>query len=609
MTSRETLPPRSGPATALQQERSFILAETAAGPIFSKPAPPTRQTDPITFSPLLSRWDRIGVGTLSTVWLLAMAIFWLWWLESDHVVQWAGFIINSLLFLYFSSLSAYFVIMTNRIRRISPDVELPALRTAFVVTKAPSEPWELAKETILAMLMQDFPSSYDVWLCDEKPMPDALEWCGRNAVNVSTREGVAAYHQPYWPRRTKCKEGNLAYFYDHWGYDRYDVVVQLDCDHVPSKTYLSEMVRPFADPAIGYVAAPSINDSNAAQSWVARGRVYCEAALHGPVQLGHSDGLAPACFGSHYAVRTQALRAAGGIGPELAEDFSTTLLITSTGWKSAFAHNAEAHGEGPRTFQAMATQEFQWSRSIMTLFMDTLPTHLGRLSWRLRIRFLFAFCYYPLLSVAFPVGLALPVVAAVTGVTWVSIDYFDFFARWVMVELAVIPLLLFVRSRKLLRPQDAPILSWEGCMYMIVRWPFVVWGVLTAVLQKMRPVPVVFRVTPKTSKDLEAIPVPYTLPFCVVSAALSTAAIVGEMTTRAYGFILLCIAGAVCYGAVALAVPLLHAAESSRMSGVSFRSAARETSAAPLVVGTCVGALAFAALILYPRFLLNVIAY
>ena len=32
------------------------------------------------------------------------------------------------------------------------------------------------------------------------------------------------------------------------------------------------------------------------------------------------------CIGSHYAVRTRALREIGGLGPELAEDFSTSFL-------------------------------------------------------------------------------------------------------------------------------------------------------------------------------------------------------------------------------------------------------------------------------------------
>ncbi|MGO7755756.1 N-acetylglucosaminyltransferase, partial [Rhizobium ruizarguesonis] len=80
---------------------------------------------------------------------------------------------------------------------------------------------------------------------------------------------------------TRCKEGNLAYFYYHFCYARYDFVAQFDADHVPTPTYLLEVLRPFADPGIGYVSAPSICDENAGASWAARGRLYAEASLHG----------------------------------------------------------------------------------------------------------------------------------------------------------------------------------------------------------------------------------------------------------------------------------------------------------------------------------------
>src|SRR5260370_32961171 len=106
------------------------------------------------------------------------------------------------------------------------------------------------------------------------------------------------------------------------------------------------MIRPFSDPAIGYVAAPSVCDANATGSWAARGRLHKEAIFHGAFQLGHSDGFAPVCIGSHYAVRTEALRQIGGIGPELAEDFSAPFLPDAAGWQGAVAIDAEAHGGG-----------------------------------------------------------------------------------------------------------------------------------------------------------------------------------------------------------------------------------------------------------------------
>ena len=87
----------------------------------------------------------------------------------------------------------------------------------------------------------------------------------------------------------------------------------------------------------------------ASRSWSARGRLYTEAVLHGPTLAGHSGGYAPNCIGSHYVVRTSALQEIGGLGPELAEDFTTTLMMSSHGWQGVFAVDAEAHGDGPET--------------------------------------------------------------------------------------------------------------------------------------------------------------------------------------------------------------------------------------------------------------------
>jgi cellulose synthase (UDP-forming) len=553
------------------------LKISATGPILPRNRAEMRMTAPGTFVPALSRSDSWSVRALTLVWGMTFLSFWYWWLQPDHIVGWFGLIVNSLLLFYFSYLPTYFLVLVNRLRRVSPDLEISPLRTAFLVTKAPSEPWSVALKTLKAMSSQDFPYSYDIWLCDESPTDEVRSWCAAHGVLVSTREGISDYHRAEWPRRTKCKEGNVAYFYDTLGYRDYDVVVQLDCDHVPAPGYLSEMVRPFTDPAIGYVAAPSINDSNARESWAARGRLHREATFHGPVQLGHSDGLAPSCIGSHYAVRTRALQDIGGIGPELAEDFSTSFLLTSAGWRSAFADTAEAHGEGPPTFSAMVTQEFQWSRSLMTLLLDTVPAHLRRLPWPLRARFLFALSYYPLLTLATLVGMALPIVAAISGEPWVDVDYVEFLLRWMAMNLAMLVLVFFLRSRDMLRPIVVPLVSWENWIYAFARWPYIAWGVAAALIQKVRPKPITFRVTPKSTAGIESLPARLILPYCAASAVFSLGAGIGQITTTAIGYIFLCLLGSLSYAAVAVAVPLLHAIEQARTTGITAWASARST--------------------------------
>ncbi|MDT3441826.1 glycosyltransferase family 2 protein [Pseudofrankia sp. BMG5.37] len=520
---------------------------------------------------------------LAGCWFVAVAGFWLWWFNPLHVLTLPGFILNTAVLSYLSYLPAYFVLTVLRLRRVNPGLPIRDFRVAFVVTKAPSEPWEMVRKTLGGMLAQDYPHAYDVWICDEDPTDETYSWCERHGVGISTRRGFDDYHRGEWPRRTKCKEGNLSFFYDHWGYDYYDVVSQLDADHAPARDYLRHMVRPFADPTIGYVAAPSICDTNARESWAARGRLYRESHLHGPVQAGASSWLAPACIGSHYAVRTAAIRDIGGIGPELAEDFSTTFLLCSAGWGGAFALDAEAHGDGPTTFTAAMTQEFQWSRSLMVLFMDIFPSNVPKLPLVLRIRFLIALSYYPLLALATAGATLLPPVAAITGATWVDIDYLRYLLLWCSAPGVVVIINLHLRRRGLLRPADAKLLAWETWLFLMARWPYVGWGCIAAVIQKIRPRQVTFKITPKGDHGVEMLPTYLVMPYAVIAAFTFSAGLYGARAGHPLGYVGLSLLSGLNYLLVLLCVCLMHAVETRRVTSASARNLVA-TVARPLLI-------------------------
>ncbi|GAA0237535.1 glycosyltransferase family 2 protein [Cryptosporangium japonicum] len=522
---------------------------------------------------------------LTIGWFVTLIMFWHWWLAPQHRNDWFAFLVNSSLLLYASLYPVLPIVRFNKITTVNPDLPVRQHRVAFCVTKAPSEPWVTARATLEAMLTQDFPYRYDVWLCDEDPSDEAVDWCHERGVLVSTRRGQAEYQREAWPRRAKCKEGNLAYFYDHYGYRDYDVVSQLDCDHVPSPTYLLEMVRPFTDTSVGYVAAPSICDSNADQSWSARGRLNREANFHGAYQSGCNVGYAPSCIGSHYAVRTKALREVGGLGPELAEDFTTTYLLSAAGWQGAFALNAEAHGEGPPTLAAMLTQEFQWSRSLTTVML-TMATQLQTMRWRLRIRFLHALMYYPVLAFTLAGGMCLAPAAVLTGLQWVNVPYLEFVVRFGAVNLWMIGIALLLQHSGVRRPTSAPVVSWEEWLYQLVRWPLILRGVLAAFAQRIRPTRIEFRVTPKGNDGLEVLPTELLHPFYLISLAMSSIALVAEfvLNTDSWGYLLLCLLAASTYTFVSLVLPLLHAHESAKRAGVEFTHALGATAAIPLLV-------------------------
>lgn len=540
-----------------------VIGVAASGPVFSRHTAVRRTPKSTTFVPAVSARTRLLVKALTACWIVTYLAFWVWWFRPEHRTNPATFAINSLLLLNISTLPGYYLIAVNRLRRVSPALRIPSLRVAMVVTKAPSEPWPVVRRTLQGMLQQRFPYPYDVWLCDEDPSQETLTWCDANHVAVSTRHGVEAYQRQCWPRRQRCKEGNLAYFYDHYGYRDYDVVSQLDCDHVPDPSYLAEMVRPFADPAIGYVAAPSINDKNRTVSWTVRGRLFQEAPFHGPHQLGHNGDLAPVCIGSHYAVRTQALARIGGVGPELAEDFSTSYLMYIAGFSGVFAIDAQAHGDGPTDFPAMVTQEFQWARSLFLIMLNLLPRTIGRLPATFRLRFGYVLAYYPLLAMTTVGGLGLVSAAAILGIQWVNVNYLEFLGFFFMLGFWVLLLRLLLRKQGLLRPNNAPLISWEATLFILARWPYVAWGLYGALKQRFSGRPAHFAVTPKGTESVAPLPLRVMLPYLVIVVTLSSAALVGMTHPGAAGYTGLCLLAATSYAVLCVTVPVLHGLHAS----------------------------------------------
>jgi cellulose synthase (UDP-forming) len=511
---------------------------------------------------LMTPSQKRSYRALLAVWIGTVVAFWIWWLQSDHWVTPAGMVvISAMVFCKMLLLSGWFFFFTYRMKRPNPSLPIPRLRTAIIVTKAPSEPWVMLTETLDGMLRQDYPYPYDVWLADESPSLESLRWCAEHSVKVSCREGVEGYHRPTWPRRTRCKEGNLAYFYDHWGYRDYDVVAQLDADHVPTPTYLREMVRPFGDPTVGYVAAPSVCDKNATESWAARGRLYLEAPLHGAQQAGYSGKYAPSCIGSHYAVRTAALEEVGGLGPELAEDFSTSLMLASRGWRGVFAIDAMAHGDGPSTFAECIVQEYQWSRSLTNILFQVSKRYWGGLSVREKVKLGYNQVWYPSWAFLMLTALVFPVAAILTDTPWVGVPLLEFFIRAGLVGLAGLAIFWWLRRQGYHRPADAKLFSWETFLFTFTRWPWVLWGVVQAFAGWVSRKQFTWKVTPKRVTRPRRLPLVALLPYPALALACAVAAIIMSDPGSARGYYWFCLTNALIYTVVTAAVVMVHVRE------------------------------------------------
>jgi cellulose synthase (UDP-forming) len=523
--------------------------------------------------PLFRTDVRITFAQLAIAWLVGALLFASWWVTQPGAGPSAGWIVSTLVLgMYVLVLPGWFFFFAGRARTPHPDLALSAdVRVAMVVTKAPSEPWPMVRATLEAMLAQDFPHEFDVWLADEDPGDHTIAWCGEHGVGVCTRRDAGPdYHRETWPRRKRCKEGNLAYFYDTIGYERYDVVSQLDADHVPERDYLRRITAPFAASDVGYVAAPSICDLNAPASWAARGRLHEEALLHGVIHAGANGGYAPSCIGSHYAVRTAAIREIGGLGPDLAEDFSTTLLLSSAGWDGAFAIDAIAHGRGPDTVADCLTQELQWSRSMMTLLLTIGPGAWRRLTVRRKVRLGFCLVWYPTTSLVALVAHLVPLWSLLQGSPVVRVGLGGYLLHLLLVESAVLAAILVVRHSRAMRPVDAPVLSWELVLYRMIRWPWIVLGVLTAIYVVATKRALEWKVTPKGADAMgRPLDLRVLVPPLLLVTLFALPVLLVDHPGAAGGYFLFSIIGACTYAAVIVALVLLHRHENPRARGVA----------------------------------------
>ncbi|MDF0695876.1 glycosyltransferase [Rhizobium sp. MC63] len=522
-------------------------------------APAKAATSTEAFDPVFTGHKRVAYGFGILCWLAALGYFWIWWCQSAHIISWTAFGLITAVLAWITLVPAYFILIFLDARTISSRARLPEGRVAMVVTKAPSEPFAVVRATLQAMLDQ-IGVEFDVWLADEDPSEETRRWCAEHGVLISTRKGVAAYHRTTWPRRTRCKEGNLAYFYDHFGYARYDFVAQFDADHVPTPTYLREVLRPFADPGIGYVSAPSICDANAAASWAARGRLYAEASLHGSLQTGYNNGWAPLCIGSHYAVRTSALRQIGGLGPELAEDHSTTLMMNAAGWRGVHAVDAIAHGDGPANFVDLAVQEFQWSRSLVTILLQHSRRYVTHLPWHLKFQFVFSQLWYPLFSAVMAVMFLLPVAALLTGHVFVNVTYPDFLLHFAPTSIALTLFAFFWRATATFRPHDAKLFGWEGLAFIFLRWPWSLAGSLAAVRDHLCGSFVDFRITPKGRQEQLSLPLRIVAPY-IGLAGLCAVAMVFATDDAPQGFYIFAAMNLMIYLLLTVLIVLRHAIE------------------------------------------------
>jgi cellulose synthase (UDP-forming) len=542
----------------------------------------------LRFERLIQGRDRVLFAGTVGLWLLASYSFWSWWLRAEHVVWLPGFALNTLLIALDLLEPLWFYFFVWRMRRPVALGAAPRFRVAAATTKTPSEPLEVVGPTQLAI--RAMAGEHDTWLLDEGGDPAVRAWCEANGIRYFSRHGVAKYQQPRWPFQSRMKAGNYNAWLDHVGFDRaYDVLCQFDSDHRPRPDFLARVLPVLADDEVAYVSAPSICVGNRDESWTVLGRAEIETAFHGPLQTGFNDGYAPLIIGSHCTFRLSALREIGGFQTTWCEDHDNTLAFNSLGYRGVFQMDAIAVGDGPSSFAEAMQQEYQWSRGLVQILLNSTPLWLGNLPPRQRMQFLFCQCWYPRLALVKLALILLPGLALLTGHVFADVNYLEFWLRELVVGLPCLAVVHLLWARGWTRPAGISYFSWRTVLFLMARWPWILLGVSEAVVGRVLGRDFAIKVTAKGRTGPRSLPLRALGPYLgIVAFSSAVAAAIGPLSPRAGGYGVVALVTATWYAAMLVAVVLLHLRENARHSSwrvivAHNRSAVASGLAAPLV--------------------------
>jgi hypothetical protein len=223
--------------------------------------------------------------------------------------------------------------------------------------------------------------------------------------------------------------------------------------------------------------------------------------------------------------------------------------------------NAIAHGAGPQTFADLATQEFQWSRSLFMILLKYTPLYFGKLPLRLKLQFAFCQLWYPLFSVLMLTMYLLPLAALLLDSNMVGVNYPDFFVRISLLWIIISGMAFWWSKQQWLRPVEAKALSWEGTLFLFARWPWSLIGTIAAVRDWMRGSTLDFRVTPKGRAAAKPLPFRVLAPYVFLSAASGLPILLLGSVKIAVGFYVFAAANSVLYAILLLVIIVQHRRE------------------------------------------------
>ncbi|MFJ6198153.1 glycosyltransferase family 2 protein [Micromonospora sp. NPDC092111] len=302
------------------------------------------------------------------------------------------------------------------------------LRVALLTTIVPSkEPLDVVERTLRRMTQIVYCGRVDVWILDEGDEPAVREMAARLGVHHFSRKGRPRYNQPSGEFRARTKSGN----HNAWRAEHehhYDVVANVDPDHVPMTGFLERTLGYFRDPDVAFVVTPQVY-GNMHQNLVAHGASVQQYLYNGLIARGGNGLDAPLLTGTGHLYRPAAWRSIGGYQDSIIEDHLTSIRIhaavnpgTGNQWKGVYTPDVVAIGEGPTSWADYFNQQKRWAAGIGEILVRPELRAPRELRARRRWQYRLLQFYYPSVAVSLLLGNLATAMYLLTGVSAAQLD-------------------------------------------------------------------------------------------------------------------------------------------------------------------------------------------
>lgn len=313
--------------------------------------------------------------------------------------------------LYVAELEVALVYLVNMFTNVCPlhreEVSMPEDEsiwpTVDVFLPTYIEDVELVRITATAAKQIDYPKDkINIYIlddgatearCNHKDLGSGANYRKRQMMAVAEKLGI---HYIARKENRHAKAGNINYAFAQ---TKGDIVLVLDCDHVPAHDILKQTLGWFfKDPKLCLVQTPHffINPDPLEKNLGSFHKAPSENEMfYRGIQPAIDFWDASFFCGSAALLKRTALEEVGGIvGDTITEDCETSINLHAKGYHSVYVNRPMVCGLSPETFEDFLLQRTRWCQGMLQMFFLNNPTFKRGLTFAQRLCYTSFYMYW-----------------------------------------------------------------------------------------------------------------------------------------------------------------------------------------------------------------------